>query len=97
MAGNLEKTEQHIGAHGRQHPKRPRDLNQWAKRMTDYSVRRGRNREPTPEEHGKDPAAVKRGKLGGVKGGKARAAALTPEQRSEAAKRAVSARWRKQS
>jgi hypothetical protein len=97
MAGNLEKTEQHIGAHGRQTSQtlaRPKSVGQTHDR---YSVRRGRNREPTPEEQGKDPAAVKRGKLGGVKGGKARAAALTPEQRSEAAKRAVSARWRKQS
>ena len=65
--------------------------------MTDIVSGEVEDREPTPEEQGKDPAAVKRGKLGGVKGGKACAAALTPEQRSEAAKRAVSARWRKQS
>ena len=58
--------------------KRPRDLNQWAKRMTDIVSGEVEDREPTPEEQGKDPAAVKRGKLGGVKGGKARASALTP-------------------
>jgi len=35
------------------------------------------------------------GKKGGPKGGKARAARLTPEERSEAARRAVRARWAK--
>lgn len=35
------------------------------------------------------------GKKGGPKGGKARAARLTPEQRTEAARRAVKARWAK--
>jgi hypothetical protein len=43
---------------------------------------------------GKDPAAVALGRKGGLKGGKARAAKLTPEQRSEIAKRAAGARWR---
>jgi hypothetical protein len=74
-------------------PKRPRDLNEWAKRMVDIATGEGNDREPTPEEEGKDPAAVARGKLGGDKGGKARAASLTPQQRSEAARKAVRARW----
>lgn len=43
---------------------------------------------------GKDPAAVALGRKGGLKGGKARAAKLTAEQRSQIAKRAASARWR---
>jgi hypothetical protein len=43
---------------------------------------------------GKDPAAVALGRKGGLKGGKARAAKLSAEQRSEIAKRAASARWR---
>lgn len=43
----------------------------------------------------KNPAAVALGKLGGLKGGKARAEKLTPERRSEIAKIAASARWRK--
>jgi hypothetical protein len=76
-----------------QHPKRPRDLNQWAKRMTDIVSGDVEDRPPTPEEQGKDPAAVKRGQLGGLKGGKARAAKMTPEARSEAARKAVKARW----
>jgi hypothetical protein len=43
----------------------------------------------------KNPAAVALGRLGGKKGGKARAEKLTPEQRSEIAKKAADARWRK--
>ena len=77
------------------HPKRPRDLNQWAKRMVDIATGDATDREPTPEEQGKDPAAVSRGRLGGKKGGAARAAALSSEDRSAAARRAVQARWAK--
>ena len=43
--------------------------------------------------NGKNPAAVALGRLGGKKGGKARAEKLTPEQRSEIARRAAQARW----
>jgi hypothetical protein len=43
----------------------------------------------------KDPAAVALGRKGGRKGGPARAASLTPEQRSESARNAVRARWAK--
>ena len=53
------------------------------------------DREPTPEEQGKNPHAVRAGRLGGQKGGEARAKALTPKQRSTAAKRAARARWGK--
>lgn len=42
---------------------------------------------------GKDPAAVALGRKGGLKGGAARAAKLTPEQRSEISKKAAAARW----
>jgi hypothetical protein len=41
----------------------------------------------------KNPAAVALGKLGGKKGGKARAAKLTPEQRSVIARKAARTRW----
>lgn len=41
----------------------------------------------------KNPNAVALGRLGGKKGGKARAAKLTPEQRSEIARKAAQARW----
>jgi len=43
----------------------------------------------------KNPAAVALGKLGGMKGGRARAAKLTPVQRKEIAQRAAKARWGK--
>src|SRR5687767_3897002 len=45
-------------------PKRPRDLNQWAKRMVDIATGEVED-VPTPED-GKDPAAVRRGQLGGA-------------------------------
>ncbi len=41
----------------------------------------------------KNRAAVELGRLGGLKGGPARAAKLTPEQRSEIARKAARARW----
>lgn len=43
----------------------------------------------------KNPNAVALGRLGGQKGGKARAAKLTPKQRSEIAKKAAQSRWNK--
>jgi hypothetical protein len=43
----------------------------------------------------KDPAAVALGRRGGLKGGKARAEALTPEERKESARKAAEARWGK--
>jgi hypothetical protein len=43
----------------------------------------------------KNPAAVKRGRSGGSKGGKARAAKMTKEERSESARMAANARWAK--
>ena len=47
-----------------------------------------------PRKRRKNPAAVALGRKGGLKGGKARADAMTPEQRSEIAKRAAAARWK---
>jgi hypothetical protein len=44
----------------------------------------------------KNPHAVALGRLGGLKGGKARTAKLTPEQRTELARKAVLARWAKE-
>jgi len=48
---------------------------------------------PLDPYEGKDPAAVELGRRGGLKGGKARAASMTPEQRSEAARKAAQKRW----
>lgn len=44
----------------------------------------------------KNPAAVALGRLGGLKGGKARAESLTPERRSEIAREAAKKRWAKE-
>jgi hypothetical protein len=59
-------------------PKRPRDTNQLAKSIVDIATGQKPDRDPTPEEQGKDPTAVAMGK----KGGKARADSLSAEQRS---------------
>jgi len=75
--------------------KRPRDPAQLAKLMIDIASGEVEDREPTPEEQGKDPAAVSLGRKGGLKGGKVRAEKLSPEQRRESARRAVRARWGK--
>jgi hypothetical protein len=71
------------------HPKRPRDPNQLAKSIIDKATGEKPDRDPTPEEQGKDPAAVAMGK----KGGKARAESMTAEKRSEIAKKAAASRW----
>ena len=49
--------------------------------------------EPEPDIGDKNPHAVALGRLGGKKGGRARADKLTPEQRREIAKKAAAARW----
>jgi hypothetical protein len=55
------------------------------------------SKEPEPElVDGKNPHAVALGRLGGLKGGKARLEKLTPEQRKEIARKAAQARWAKQ-
>jgi len=45
------------------------------------------------EPPAKDPARVERGRVSGAKGGTVRAANLTPERRSEIARKAAAARW----
>lgn len=74
-------------------PKRPRDTNQLAKRVVDVAT--GDFEDTRPPEGAKDPAAVSLGRRGGLKGGKARAQKLSPERRSEIAKKAAQKRWNK--
>jgi hypothetical protein len=69
-------------------PKRPRDFSQAAKLVVDIASGQVEDREPTPEERGKDPAASAMGR----KGGPARAASLTPGRRAEIAKKAAAIR-----
>lgn len=73
------------------HPKRPRDLNQWAKHMVDLAT--GNAAEPDPDA-GKDAAAVSLGRRGGLKGGKARAAKMSSGARKKSAQNAANARWK---
>lgn len=83
-------------------PKRPADANRRAWEIVQEAI----GERPRTEEddtaaiieaairEGKDPAAVLLGRKGGRKGGKARAEKLTPEMRSEIARKAARARWR---
>lgn len=72
--------------------KLPADLNKKAKAILDI-ITGGKDSILTLDS--KNPAAVALGKLGGKKGGKARAEKLTSEERSEIAKKAAQARWGK--
>jgi len=71
--------------------KRPRDPLQLAKLIGDILTGQIEDRAPTPEEQGKDPAAVALGK----KGGAARAGKLTDARRKEIAKKAAASRWKR--
>lgn len=70
--------------------KLPADLNKKAKSIVDLATG-----EVEPDTSGKNPAAVALGRLGGLKGGKARAKALSSKKRSEIAKKAAAKRWDK--
>jgi hypothetical protein len=74
-----------------QTPKRPRDANQLAKLIADIATGQAEDAEPAPP---KNPAAVSLGRLGGLKGGLARASKLSPEKRREIAQIAARSRWK---
>ena len=67
------------------------DINQLAKSIANQVISQDEEKENTQPE--KNPAAVALGRLGGLKGGKARANSLTPERRAEIAKNAAQKRW----
>jgi hypothetical protein len=78
-------------------PKRPRDANQLAKSVVDQATQEApaqADETPAPKEE-KNPAAVALGRLGGLKGGKARTEKLTAQKRSAIAKKAAAAPWKK--
>lgn len=70
-------------------PREPRDLN----RMAASIVENATTDAPAEPVESKNPAAVALGRLGGLKGGRARAEKLTAAERSAIAKRAAAARW----
>jgi len=76
-------------------PKRPRDLNQLAYQIVQEATGQA---EPPISEEPEDPiraAAAALGRLGGSKGGVARARKLTPARRREIARKAAMSRWKK--
>jgi hypothetical protein len=72
--------------------KRPRDPNQLGKFVVD---RLTGETEELASESDKNPNAVALGRLGGLKGGKARAKKLSAKQRAEIAKKAAKSRWKR--
>ena len=73
------------------------DFNQIAKAVVDLATAETPPTapDPPPIDEGKNPNAVALGRLGGLKGGRARAASLSAKKRKEIAKKAAAARWGK--
>ena len=74
--------------------KRPTDPNQRAKSIVDIATEESEDTVKAPADEVKAAAAAL-GRLGGLKGGKARAKSLSAKKRSEIAKKAAAARWGK--
>ena len=75
-------------------PKRSRTHEPDANETAFAVVQRATGQEPPPPDVPlKNPAAVALGRLGGVKGGAARAKGMTAEERAESARKAARARW----
>jgi general stress protein YciG len=71
--------------------KLPADTNKRAKSIVDIATGESEAKDVDPIK----AAAAAMGRKGGLKGGKARAKSLTPEQRAEIAKKGAAARWSK--
>jgi hypothetical protein len=76
----------------------PTDISQLARAVVEEAMGESLTEPPLPKEpfketREKNPAAVALGKLGGKKGGDARARKLSPEQRKAIAQKAARARW----
>lgn len=76
--------------------RRPRDPVQLGKLIGDILTGQVEDRaDQSPPDLSKDPAAVALGRKGGLKGGRARADSLTPEQRANISRKAAQKRWGK--
>ncbi len=75
--------------------KKPTDINIILAQVVEAAT--GPAKEPKKNPHRKNPAAVALGRLGGLKGGRARAAKLSAKKRSQIAQKAAKARWEGQS
>jgi hypothetical protein len=79
------------------------DISQLARAIVEEATGESLTDQPRPDEpsteppHEKNPAAVALGKLGGKKGGPARAKNLSPERRKEIAQHAARVRWERHS
>ena len=76
-------------------PKRSRKT--FDENVTAFEILKAATEEPTEKPKEKNPAAVALGRLGGLKGGKARAKSLSANKRKEIAKKAAETRWGKSS
>jgi hypothetical protein len=74
--------------------RRTHDVNQVVKSIVDLATGNPITENPSPIAPEKNPAAVALGKLGGMKGGKARAEKLSATRRSEIASKAAETRWK---
>ena len=75
---------------------RDHDFATIARRVVEQAIGETLDGKPLPDKDaGKNPAAVALGKLGGAKGGRARAEALSPAKRKAIARKAAAARWAK--
>ena len=76
-------------------PKSDEDVNEAAFDIVKKATKKTKKTPPDkPKASAKNPAAVALGKLGGLKGGPARAKKLSKKRRSEIARRAARARWK---
>jgi len=76
--------------------KRPNDVNQLAARIVAITTDPDEKaKDAAPEPDTRNPAAVALSKLGASKGGKARAKSMSAKKRTEIAKRAAKARWKR--
>lgn len=75
--------------------KQPTDINLLAAQIVEAATGPAEEDQPSKTQQEKNPAAVALGRLGGLKGGKARAEKLSPKKRSQIAKKAAETRWNK--
>jgi len=76
--------------------KRPKDIARLAYQIVQEATQETKQ-ESTPPINEKNPAAVALGRLGGLKGGKARAEKLSAKKRKAIARKAAQTRWRGES
>lgn len=76
--------------------KKTEDINSIAANIIEQTTNKPIPKPSQEKPKEKNPAAVALGRLGGLKGGKARAEKLSPERRKEIAKKAAETRWKKE-